>query len=178
MGGKRRRHRIRESPDPLDPVELENLGRWTAEGPYVKDKDRENIALPFEELSLGDLPSGCSFDRHGLMVHRQFGHSSGASPAVSDSGRAVEKIRDAVLTLEQDAGLRGPLDSENSEHSSSIESPAGPRAPSSRYSRLSTPLSSPPDSPPAVDPGRATQGSAETVPGGDGDSDSGLPEDE
>ncbi len=75
MGGKFRRHRIRKSPDPLDPVELENLGRWTAERPYVKYKDPENIALPFEELSLRDLPSGYSFDRHGLMVHCQFGHS-------------------------------------------------------------------------------------------------------
>jgi hypothetical protein len=120
MSGKRRRHHIRDSPDPLDPVELENLGRWAAEGPYVKDKDPENIALPFKELSLGDLPLGYSFDRYGLVVHRQFGYSSGAIPAVSDFGRTVEKVWDAVLTPEQDAGLPRPLNSRNSEQSGSV----------------------------------------------------------
>ncbi|KAK4222173.1 hypothetical protein QBC38DRAFT_520115, partial [Podospora fimiseda] len=121
MSGK---HRLRESPDPLDPVELVNLGRWTAQGSYVKDKDRNKIALPFKELSLRDLPLGYSFDRYGLMVHRRFG----------------EKIWDAVLTPEQDAG-----------QSNSVQLPVDSRAPSPRHSQLSIPLNSPPDSPSAVD---------------------------
>lgn len=180
MGGKRRRHRIRESPDPLDPVELENLGRWTTEGPYVKYKDPDSIALPFKELSLGDLPSGYGFDRYGLMVHSRFGHSNRASSAVSDFDGAVEKIWDMVLVPEKDTGLSAPLDSGNSEQSSSVESPADTRTPSSRHSRLSSPLSSPPDSPPAADPSRTTRGPAETVPSHDStlNSDSGLSRDE
>jgi hypothetical protein len=68
MDGKFWRHRIRESPNILDLIELENLGRWIAVGPYVKDKDPDNIVLPFEGLSVGDLPSGYSFDRYGLIV--------------------------------------------------------------------------------------------------------------
>ncbi|KAK3900121.1 hypothetical protein C8A05DRAFT_17545 [Staphylotrichum tortipilum] len=144
MDGKFRRHRIRESPDPLDSVELENLGRWTTEGPYVKHKDPDSIALPFEELSLGDLPSGYGFDRYGLMVHSQFSYLRRASP-------------------EEDTGLSGPLDSGISEQSSSVESPADARTPSPCHSRLSTPLSSPPDSPPAAEPSHAARGPAETV---------------
>ncbi|KAL8364652.1 hypothetical protein RB595_003775 [Gaeumannomyces hyphopodioides] len=183
MAGKLRRRGIRESPDPLDLVGLENLGRWAAEGPYIKDKDPENAVLPFEELSGRDLPRSYSFDRYGLMVRCQFGHSIGASPAaVSDlGGGTVGKIWDDVVPVpEQDAGLPGPLGSENSEHSSSGESPADSCAPSPpRHSRLPAPLSSPPDSPAVVDPGRATRKPTETVPGGDdNNSDSGLARDE
>lgn len=114
------------------------------------------------------------------MVHCQFGHAGRASPAVSDFDRDVEKVWDAVLAPEQDAGLPAPLGSGNSEQSNTVESPADPRTPSPRYSRLSTPLSSPQDSPPAVNPNRATRGLAETVPSGEDDRnsnpDSGLSE--
>ncbi|KAK3356290.1 hypothetical protein B0T25DRAFT_536432 [Lasiosphaeria hispida] len=183
MDGKFRRHRIRESPDPLDLVELENLGRWITESPYVKTKDPENVVLPFEELSVGDLPSGYGFDRYGLMV-RRFCYSGGITTALSDFDRTVEKVRDARLTPEQDAGLPSPLGSENSRHARSTEPPADPCAPSLGHSRLSAPLSSPPDSPSAallsaVDPGPALQqGAAEKVPGGDDNSDNRFSEDE
>ncbi len=36
------------------------------------------------KFSLRYLPLGYSFDRYGLIVHCQFGYSSGASPVVSN----------------------------------------------------------------------------------------------
>jgi hypothetical protein len=50
-----------------DQVELDNLVKWLDEGPQVKDKDPENVSLPFKELPFADPPSACTLDKHGLM---------------------------------------------------------------------------------------------------------------
>ena len=173
MDGKFRRHRIRESPDPLDLVELENVGRWIAETPYVKMKDPENVVLPFEELSVRDLLSGYSFDRFGLLVRWSVNFSDRVDPEASGFNRTVED-RDAHTG------------SENSEHLRSIEPPIIPCSTFPRPSRLSTPLSSPPGSPCAaahsstVEPGHTiSQEMAEKAPvGDDNHPDNGLCEDE
>lgn len=68
MDGKLRRQRIALSRDPLKPVELQNIVKWTDEEPYVKDKDPEKVSLPFEKLSIQDLPPGYTLDKYGLMV--------------------------------------------------------------------------------------------------------------
>lgn len=68
MDGKLRRHRIGVSRDPLKPVELQNILKWTHEEAYVKDKDPEKVALPFKQLSIQDLPPAYTFDKYGLLV--------------------------------------------------------------------------------------------------------------
>ena len=72
MPRKYRRLPIRDSLDPLDQVELDNLGRWSGEGTFVKDKDPENVPLPFRELAVEELPPGFGFDEYGLLVLEKY----------------------------------------------------------------------------------------------------------
>ncbi|KAH6983714.1 hypothetical protein EDB80DRAFT_691559 [Ilyonectria destructans] len=147
MDGRFRRHHIRESPDPLDPVELENLGRWSGEGPYVKEKDPENVQLPFRELDTEDLPFGHGFDQYGLMIRRQSKPLGEAISADSSFDMAIEKILDAVLVQDVPEGPSAAANVED-EDASSTEPPADNAYVSSpRHSQLLTLLSSPPDFP-------------------------------
>jgi hypothetical protein len=72
MPRKYRRLPIRDSLDPLDQVELDNLGRWSGEDPFLKDKDPENVPLPFRELAVEELPPGFGFDEYGLLVLEKY----------------------------------------------------------------------------------------------------------
>ncbi|KAM0271863.1 hypothetical protein ACHAQH_008963 [Verticillium albo-atrum] len=94
MNGMLRRHHIRESPDPLDLVELENLGKWSSEDSYVKDKDPENISLPFREVSTKDLPHEYDFDQYGLLVWRQFKPPAGIRSTDSRFDMSIGKVFD------------------------------------------------------------------------------------
>ena len=41
-------------------------------GPFVKDKDPENVPLPFRELAVEELPPGFGFDEYGLLVLEKY----------------------------------------------------------------------------------------------------------
>ncbi|KAM4067335.1 hypothetical protein HRG_001305 [Hirsutella rhossiliensis] len=100
MDGKFRSHRIRDSPDPLNLVELRNLVKWTGEVPYTKDKDPQNVSLPFREIFVEDLPTGYGFDEHGLMIRRPSEPLMGAVSEDSRLDTTVEKITDSTLAEE------------------------------------------------------------------------------
>ncbi|EJT68108.1 hypothetical protein GGTG_14312 [Gaeumannomyces tritici R3-111a-1] len=100
----------------------------------------------------------------------------GASPGDSNFGRFVEQVLDAVLAHEEPNGPSAA--NESSEDASSTERHAGAAHSSSPGpSQSTTPLSSPPESPPAtlsaagVPFGNAARGLADTSPPADSDAD-------
>ncbi|KAM0322093.1 hypothetical protein ACHAQA_009722 [Verticillium albo-atrum] len=107
MNGILRRHHIRESPDPLDLVELENLGKWSSEDPYVKDRDPESISLPFREVSTKDLPREYDFDQYGLIVWRQFKPLAKIGSTDSRFDMSIEKILVSSTEPPTDSAQKG-----------------------------------------------------------------------
>lgn len=123
MDGKLRRHRVGVSRDPLKPVELRNIAKWTDEQPYVKDKDPERVYLPFKVLSVQDLPSGYTLDRYGLMVRVTSESSATSDPDSGEDGVSIRQSHE-LNTKSDDISYMAPsgLDSRlqtliHSEHS-------------------------------------------------------------
>ncbi len=189
MPRKYRRLPIRDSLDPLDQVELDNLGRWLGEGPFVKDKDPENVLLPFRDITAEELPAGFGFDEYGLMVLKKVavtlpeGYEANAaerpgseprepSPTDSEFERAVSTVVDDIMAnipTERDA-------TDTTEPSSALSEASGPTVAVNENigsagspfdipsTELSSTLSSSPDSPVASPSSAMEISSADDAP--------------
>jgi len=69
--GKRQ---IRHSANPIDQVDLQNLAAWKDQGPLKMNDSR--VAVPFESLSVRNLPPGFGFDKFGLLIRVEFAASA------------------------------------------------------------------------------------------------------
>ncbi|KAL8367055.1 hypothetical protein RB599_010966 [Gaeumannomyces hyphopodioides] len=144
--------RPREVVNPIDQADLVNLKAWSHRDSFDKGKD----SLPYRKLAAADLPPGFGFDKFGLMVF------------------------DAVLAHEEPNGPSAA--NESSENASSTERYAGAAHSSSlACSQSTTPLSSPPKSPPlaaftvaGVLSGDAVRDLADISSSGDSDADDRL----
>lgn len=66
-----RRRNVNESVNPIEPDDLVNLKAWSYKDPYIKKKDRGEIALPFKKPADKKLPAGFGFDKFGLLVRKE-----------------------------------------------------------------------------------------------------------
>ncbi|KAK3985469.1 hypothetical protein QBC44DRAFT_299108 [Cladorrhinum sp. PSN332] len=132
MPRKYRRRPIRDAPDSLDQVELDNLSKWLGQGPFVKDKDPEKIHLPCQKLTVEELPSGLGFDKYGLLVLAKYAIHIGNMDQVGS-----EKVLDEVLAnAEKEAFTDAPRPSAAEEgYVQTASSPSTPSAKSSSTSR-------------------------------------------
>jgi hypothetical protein len=140
------RRGLRAGANPIEPVDLRNLASWRDEGPFVKERDTDQIQLQFVDLTHEDLPLGFIFDQFGLMVRGPPGPVAGTGLAYSGLGNVIESIT-ATTSTEERASILPTAVNKNVED-------AGPRTPLTAFtttppshSQLSTPLSTPPESP-------------------------------
>ena len=75
---------------PLEPTDLINVKSWTTNDPYAKDKDPDNVPLPFIALSAEQLPDGYGFDQYGLLV---------------PGDQAIERSHKGLIAGAQDLGV-------------------------------------------------------------------------
>ena len=52
----------------IERTDLINARSWITSGTYVKENDPERVPLPCSKLRKEDLPSGYTFDEHGLLI--------------------------------------------------------------------------------------------------------------
>lgn len=135
------RRGVKAGVNPIEPVDLQNLTIWKGEGPFIKDGDPEGVQLPFVDLASEELPPGFIFDRFGLLVRRPSGTLAGVDPVDSDT-----VARGSIDTTPADTDS-GKLSADMNGKDISITEPLNDIALTSPgHHRLSTPLSSPPDS--------------------------------
>ncbi|KAK0710349.1 hypothetical protein B0T26DRAFT_724671 [Lasiosphaeria miniovina] len=139
------RRDIKAGVNPIEPVDLQNLVNWRGEGPFVKQNDPIGIQLLFADLTHDDLPTGFVFDQFGLLVRcpsDRWEEEAGSTDSGFDT--AVEEIVDATPGEGETGGLFAAVN-RNSEDAGLPDLPDDLAYNAS--SLLSTPLSSPPDSP-------------------------------
>jgi hypothetical protein len=76
---------LRPSINPIDPVDLMNVRKWESTGSYVKIKDPANVELPYERITIQDVPEDFGLDKYGLIVHRNFAIEVKASDQIRDN---------------------------------------------------------------------------------------------
>ncbi|KAK4456960.1 hypothetical protein QBC42DRAFT_48711 [Cladorrhinum samala] len=159
------RRGVKAGVNPIEPVDLQNLATWKAEAPFIKDADPDGVQLPFVDLTSEDLPTGFIFDRFGLMVRRPFGPLAGVDPVDSDT-----VARGIIDTAPADTESRMLPADMNGKNTSTTETLNDVVLNSPGHHRLSTSLSSPPDSPVAETlSSYSTSGLTDITPPGDSD---------
>jgi hypothetical protein len=142
------RRDIRAGVNPIEPVDLRNLARWSDEGPFVKEGDPDNIQLQFIDLTREDLPPGFVFDQFGLMVRCPPEPLAELGFPESGLGGALGSISDTTST-EEEAGVPPAAANISIGNADPVMPPTAVTTPASpSHSELSTPLSLSRDFPP------------------------------
>ena len=94
------RRELTPSINPIDPVDLENVRKWESTGSYVKIKDAANVELPYERITIRDVPEGFGLDKYGLVVHRNFAIEVKTSDQIRDNP--------AISSVNSEAGNFNP----------------------------------------------------------------------
>ncbi|KAK2598210.1 hypothetical protein QQS21_005687 [Conoideocrella luteorostrata] len=78
---------------PLERIDLINIKLWTADGPYTKSKDPEEVMLPLERLDQDQLPESYGFDQFGLLAPE-----ASALPCYGDGDASLSILRQSIET--------------------------------------------------------------------------------
>ena len=66
------RRELTLSVNSLAQVDLLNVRSWKGTGSYVMLKDPDKVQLPYEPITIGDVPEGFGLDEYGLIVYEDF----------------------------------------------------------------------------------------------------------
>ena len=84
-----KRRKLRQAINPIDLVELENVRLWNVYGSYIKRKDGANVKLPYQRLTLEDVPEGFGLDKFGLIVHKEFAEAENLTPPIPEDQQTM-----------------------------------------------------------------------------------------